>query len=799
MEEWIINYDKWNLSEELLRETLCTLGNGHFASRGSAEDAQKSEYHYPGTYLAGGYNRLVTEISNETLVNEDLVNWPNWLPLTFTCDGSNWFNINEIKIEDFFQELDLKSGELRRRILFKDSGNRYFVLQTQRMISMDNSSVGAMTWTLKSLNWSGHMKVRSVIWTGMKNEGVKRYRELKNEHISIVTKKIIYRNIFLVEAKTNQSQIMMSQAIRTNFFVDGRPCSHIGRIYESDLEFGQIFDLKLNQGENLKIEKILSLFTTKDNAISSPGEASIKLIDRLPNYQQLFERHVKQWSRLWSLCDIDLPENPKETKLLRLHIFHILQTCSFKTIDQDVGIPARGLHGEAYRGHIFWDEVFILPFFFLRVPEIARSLLMYRYRRLEEARCNAKMLGFFGAMFPWQSGSTGEEVGQKMHLNPKSGRWLTDDTSKQRHINGVIVYNVWKYYQSTKDHEFLSFFGVELVLEIAHFWSSHMTFNPSRIRYDINGVVGPDEFHTRYPGSVIPGINNNAFTNFMASWSIKTAIELYDKLAVDRKAEILSILSLTELDLKEWEMKAQKIFLPISDDLVIEQFEGFEKLKNLDFVFYKHKYGNIQRIDRILEAEGDSVNNYKVNKQSDVLMLYYLFSTEELADTFAWMNYTFEVKSISRNIQYHLQFSTHGSTLSRIVHAWVISKFDIEQAWGLFKQALESDVADIQGGTTQEGIHLGAMAGTIDLVQRCFVGLEVKNDILWISPILPKELKRLNFKIRFRGHVLIFKLTQDHMIIKIERCWIAGAKIGHKDQIYNFKQGDEFCFDITKI
>ena len=183
--------------------------------------------------------------------------------------------------------------------------------------------------------------------------------------------------------------------------------------------------------------------------------------------------------------------------MLRLHIFHLLQTTSFNAIDLDVGVPARGLHGEAYRGHIFWDELFIFPFLNLRIPELIRSLLMYPHRRLMEARHLAREAGHRGAMFPWQSGSSGCEESQMLHLNPRSGRWLPDHTHRQRHVNAAIAYNVWQYFHATGDVEFLWFFGAEMLLEIARFWASIATYNATRQRYEIHHVVGADEFHTQ--------------------------------------------------------------------------------------------------------------------------------------------------------------------------------------------------------------------------------------------------------------------------------------------------------------
>jgi alpha,alpha-trehalase len=232
--------------------------------------------------------------------------------------------------------------------------------------------------------------------------------------------------------------------------------------------------------------------------------------------------------------------------ILHLYTFHLLQSSSMHTMDLDVGVPSRGWHGEAYRGHIFWDELFIFPFLTLRVPEITRSLLMYRYRRIDEARAAAREAGFRGAMYPWQSGSNGREETQRIHLNPKSGRWIPDHSRHQRHVNAAIVYNIYQYYQATGDMEFLSFYGAEMVLEIARFWASIATYNPDLDRYEILGVMGPDEYHEAYPESDKPGLNNNAYTNIMAVWVLTEALNILEILAEDRRNELCETLELRE-------------------------------------------------------------------------------------------------------------------------------------------------------------------------------------------------------------------------------------------------------------
>jgi trehalose/maltose hydrolase-like predicted phosphorylase len=436
------------------------------------------------------------------------------------------------------------------------------------------------------------------------------------------------------------------------------------------------------------------------------------------------------------------------------------------SIGLDIGVPARGWTGEAYQGHVFWDELFIFPFFNFRMPEITRSLLMYRYRRLGEARAAAAAAGYKGAMFPWQSGSDGQEETQAVNLNPRSQRWVPDNSYLQRHVGSAIAHNVWQYFQVTQDVEFLYFYGAELILDIACFWSSIASFDDERGRYEIRGVMGPDEFHDGYPDSPTPGLNNNAYTNITTVWVLCRALEVLDLLSDVRRAELTTRLGLSAEETARWEDISRKMLVPFHEDGIISQFEGYEKLRELDWEDYRTRYGNIQRLDLILEGENDSANRYKLSKQADVLMVFYLFSAEEIGELFERLGYPCETETIPRNIAYYTDRSSQGSTLSRVVYGWVLARSDRPRSMQFFEEALQSDVTDIQQGTTAEGVHLGAMAGTVDLVQRVWTGIEVKGDVLRLHPELPQDIERLDMRIRYRGHSLDLRLTRDSLTIR---------------------------------
>jgi alpha,alpha-trehalase len=800
---WAFVYEGFDPEEEKLREALCTLGNGYFATRGAAPESEADEVHYPGTYLACGYNRLETPKSGRTIENEDLVNLPNWLCLSFRISGGEWFRLADVDILSYTQRLDLKTGVLRRDLRFRDPEDRETHLEERRLVHMTQPHLAALEWTLTAENWSGPVEFRTAVDGSVVNDGVPRYRGLNNKHLHPLEAEWVDEETVFLKVETVQSELRVAQAARTRIFDGGASIDASRRELRQLGYIGQVFVIDVSEGRPITIEKVVSLYTSRDHAISECGLEARKTAADAGKFDDLLETHVLGWKHLWSLFELkfELEEGTAKDRtamILNLYTFHLLQTTSTNTMDLDVGVPSRGWHGEAYRGHIFWDELFIFPFLNLRVPEITRALLMYRYRRLDEARANARQAGYRGAMFPWQSGSNGREESQELHLNPKSGRWIPDNSHLQRHVNAAIAFNVSKYYESTGDKEFLSFYGAEMILEIARFWASIATYNSHLERYEILGVMGPDEYHEGYPGADRPGLDNNAYTNLMAVWVLREAINVFRILPEDRGQEIRETMGIQEEEIERWDDISRNMRLVFHGDGIISQFEGYEELEEFDWDSYREKYGDIQRLDRILEAEEDTPNRYKASKQADVLMLFYLFSSEELGELFDRLDYPFEYETIPKNIDYYIQRTSHGSTLSRVVHSWVLARSDRPRSWKLFCEALKSDVADIQGGTTPEGIHLGAMSGVINIVQEGFTGIEIRGDVLRFNPRLPEEVARLSMEIRYRGHKLDVEIVSDRLTVTACRCAEEPIVVAFREEpALRLQQGESQSFHLS--
>lgn len=762
MSEWLWTYKGYDRADAGQREALCTLGNGYVATRGALSETSADGVHSPGTYLAGVFNRLTTEVAGRDVVNESIVNAPNWLVLRVRIDDGDWITIDNAEVLEHHLETDLRRATLTRRSRLRDAEGRTLSITERRFVSLADPHVLALETTFVAEDFSAPIEILSALDGTVENRNVARYDSLDTDHLDHVRSEAVSDDTLLLEVRTNDSAVSIAEAARTRFWRNEEPVVSQRSTQTEHRWAAHAVTLDANEGDELRVEKIVTIYTSRDNGIYSAPEAAVRKVVGAPGFDELLTPHVTAWKHSWNRSRITLTGDLGQTSLvLNLHIFHLLATVSKNTADLDVGVPARGLHGEAYRGHIFWDELYIFPFLTLRVPELTRSLLRYRARRLGIARQAAREEGYEGAMYPWQSGSDGREETQVVHLNPESGRWLPDASRLQRHVNAAIVFNIWQYWQATADREFMRFWGAEIVLEIARFWASTTTYSHALDRYEIKGVMGPDEFHEGYPDRDAPGLDNNSYTNVMAVWCLCRALDVLEKLPDHRRDELVEKLHITNEEVDLWGQISRKMRLVFHADGILSQFEGYEDLEELDWDAYREKYGNIGRLDRILEAEGDSPNRYKLAKQADTVMLLQLLSIDELEELWNRLGYEFDPELIPRTVDYYEQRTSHGSTLSIMVHAWLHSKIDRPKSWAMFRAALESDINDVQGGTTREGVHLGAMAGTVDLIQRCYGGIETRDDVLYVNPCLPDEVETMSFSLNYRRQQIQLEVSHE--------------------------------------
>ncbi len=796
-EEWTLAYDSFEPEQERLREVLTSTGNGYFCTRGSAEWADVDDIHYPGTYAHGCYNRETTIMGGHPVLNEDLVNLPNWLVLKLRIGGDEPITLKNVELLSYRHEVDVRNAMVMRTLRFRDRRGRETTLSSRRFVSMADMHQAALEWTLTAENWSGPVEVITALDARVSNQGVARYQELEGRHLHPVSSRTPCPDTISLIAQTRQSRIYVAEAVRTRVYADSAELEAERGLYQMEDYAHQTLGFTLQQEHPVRVEKLVSFYTSHDQAINEPLTNAEKAVRRFGTFEEAFDRHQRAWDKLWDDCDIRVPNDSRVQFLLRFHASHVLQTCSSHTADLDVGVPARGLNGEAYRGHIFWDELYIYPFLNFRLPKITRGLLMYRYRRLDEARMLAREAGYQGAMYPWQSGSDGKEETQVVHLNPRSGLWESDLSQNQRHVNAAIFYNIWHYIQATGDTDFLLGPGAEMMIEIARFWSSIAHFNPVRDRYEIHGVMGPDEFHEKYPDSEEPGLRNNAYTNVMVAWICDVAGKLLAMLPARWRRSLCERIDLTDQEIEIWKEMSHKMYVPFHVDGVISQFEGWEDLEELDWDAYRREYGNIQRLDRILRAEGKEPDRYKLSKQADTVLLFYLFRQDELKQIFERLSYSYTPETLHSTVAYYDARTSHGSTLSFVTYAGIYSEIDLTTSWERYMVALESDIGDVQGGTTAEGIHMGVMSGTLDLVQRSYMGEAIRDGVLYFNPKAMNHLRGLTLPMRFRGLLIEVTLEDDLLRVNTEIDSLnRSVTLGVGDQVREIRSGESHTFNL---
>ncbi|HEY2161318.1 MAG TPA: glycoside hydrolase family 65 protein, partial [Solirubrobacteraceae bacterium] len=362
-------YEGFEPEGEGLREALTSTGNGYFCIRGAAEWEDASEVHYPGTYAHGIYDRESTIMGGHPVPNEDLVNLPRCLALKLSIEGEDPFQLAKVELLAYRHTYDVRYAIVGREVRFRDRAGRETTLRSRRFVSMGRMHLAALEWELVPENWSGRVEVLSLLDGRVVNRGVARYQQLWGQHLDPEGPRTYPPDVIALKVRTRQSRIEIAEAARTRVYRGehelpvGRSTHQLEDYIQETLEFD------VEQAVPIRVEKLGAVYTSRDRAISEPLANAGKSVGRYPTFDEALAGHVHAWDELWEVSDLRLPADPHVQFLLRLHVSHVLQTCSRLTPHHDAGVPARGLNGEAYRGHVFWDELYVYPFLNFRLPE----------------------------------------------------------------------------------------------------------------------------------------------------------------------------------------------------------------------------------------------------------------------------------------------------------------------------------------------------------------------------------------------------------------------------------------------
>ncbi|RFE01032.1 glycoside hydrolase family 65 protein [Streptococcus parauberis] len=737
------NFDGQSLGKV---EAVFSLGNGYLGTRSSLEEKYPNEKR--GTFIAGTFNQF--DLAEVT----ELPNFPDVWNMEFSINGQR-FHLETGKILDYKRSINYKTGELSRRVTWeKDDYKLSF--QFTRFVSKKQLHLLASKVIVTNLS---DQPIEVELYSGINgqvtNSGTQHFSEGRK---LLVEQKYLQSFMFTSESK-------ISAVVTTEHRFSKQPKKARPETARRGMYARYFFDLDVN--ETQEIEKISSYFTTNDFDFNSKlDEQSIIFHKQLENsnYDSLFKESAKAWESVWNHHPIVIDSSDMRDQLAinfaKYHL-HVMTPAH----DERMNIAAKGLSGEGYKGHTFWDtEIFMLPYFTYTFPKIARSLEKYRYLGLEGAHVKAESNGYKGAQFPWES------------ANPNMGEvtpiWGAADiiTGKEtkiwsgfieQHITSDVAYGVKQYIDVTGDQEFAESYGYEILLDTAKFWASRFEFDSKRSKYVITDVIGPDEYKEH--------VDNNAFTNYTAHWNIQYALNLAKELATRKPSLYNRLHQKVDLDtaIKEWEELLPLIYLPepTNDGIIPEEDKYLDK-KIIDLTPYKEEaaVGTLFH-DYNLEQ----VNEMQVTKQADVLLLLFLF--ENLFDK--------DIKE--KNWHYYEPKTTHDSSLSLSTHALLAADLGLmEKSYQLFKEACEIDMGEYMH-SSDEGIHAASTGGIWNAVIFGYGGLRVLDGKLRIEPNLPKEWNSLNYEIEFQSAVVKVEVTKESVTISTDR----EISFEHKGKMYS--------------
>ncbi len=726
--EWLVEEKKWEPKKQALYESLFTLGNGYLGSRGILEDLPEGAT--PGTYFAGLYDAKNTQVT-------EMVNAPNPVYFKMKVNGESLDNAN-MKVVSHYRALDMQQGILVRKTVLSDKNKKRYCIESVRFFCIDQKHLGAMRVLITPLDASAEIEIESLVDDSVTNKGI--MTEGNKMHYITREKCRIGKSNYLSDMTFEHRYIL---AYATHLFVR--------KGNQEATEAKEQFTIKAAKNRTICLTKFFAINSTRDTGI---GENSIKvktvslLKDAVKKgFDKIFSEHKKGWASRWDISDVQFGCKGEPQRALRFNIYHLLILAN--PDDEQASIGARTLSAEAYKGHVFWDtELFMLPFFIYTDPGAARALLMYRYNRLDPARGIAARRGYEGVQFPWESADKGVEATPDFTID-LDGRVVRTIIGEEEHIICDVAYGTWHYYHITGDKKFMWNHGLEMLLETARFWVSRGKYNAKTKEYDINGVMGCDEFHAN--------TNNNAFTNGLARFNIYAALRClreFDALNSDKVSSLLEKIQLSKKAINRWEKVADAVKKPPKrNDKVIEEFDDFFKLKY--FPLPKREKYYLPGLPEKHVSVKDLCKTQYV-KQGDTLILLYLLSDE------------FDMETKKANYYYYDDRTLHKSSLSPSTHAIMGSEVgDMKKAFNYFLACLYTDIHNLYDNTAG-GIHGASLGAAWQVVINGFCGMRIGLDRISFNPYIPKEIGGVRFSILREGKRLNVSAKKDTMTFNYE-------------------------------
>lgn len=740
---WLIAETDFDIDHQGKCEAIFCLGNGYLGQRAALEEnyvGQTRDLLINGTFNKFDENE-VTELPNAA----DVTN------LYFTLDGER-FAMDRGTLESYLRVMDLETGELSRVVEWVSPKGKRYSFSFKRFASMADEHILGMRATVTPMDGDCEIKVESGINGQVTNTG--------SQHFHEGAKRIFNNTILRMTERTIQSAVSVCLHTAHSYTVDGEQAEGklLPIIDRRAMSIRGTFSVP--KGKPFTVDKLTVVTTSRDIAYAEMAEDAAavqaeedglcKLKAAMEKgYDQLFAESAKAWKNIWQKCDIQVDSDKEYDQLtVRFALYH-LNIMSNKH-DNRMGIGAKGLTGEGYKGHSFWDtEIFILPYFILTQPEAARKLVEYRYKGLYGARKKATENNYEGAMYPWEAAwvDDGEVTPLWGAADIITGKPIPILTGLiEQHITADVVFGIWLYYTVTRDQQYMDDCGYEVILDTARYWASRVEWDEPNSRYVITNVIGPDEYKEH--------VNNNAYTNYMAANNMKLALRVIEELEANGDAVAMRLN--TQFDFKAFAGKLNavldKLYLPEpNEEGIVPQFDGYFNLKHIDLTPYK----NASQVGTIYnDYNQDQICTFQVHKQADTVVLLLL-----LDDLFPA-----EVKK--KNYYFYEARTLHDSSLSKSTHCVLAADLGEDDTAYKFYEGCGNIDLGPNMSTSDAGVHTASLGGIWQCVVYGFGGVRVVGEDLRIAPRLPECWHALSFPLVWRGQPL--KVSIDKIGLTVE-------------------------------
>ena len=723
MEKWNIIVQGFDPKQVTKHESLFCLGNGAMGCRANFEEQYTGET-FQGSYIGGVYYPDKTKVgwwkNGYPEYFAKVLNAPSWLGINISINNCPLDLNTCIEVKDFRRQLNMKEGWYERSFTATLPNEQQVQVKVQRLLSLRHDAMGALHYQITPLTADAQLQIESYLDSGVKNNDAN-----WDEHFWNTLAITHQGNRAAIIAETKKTKFKVCTFMQNALAVNQQLVAAQATTHTADNYISKQYEVNVKKGDTLAIEKIGGYVTAESNTENTLlAENTFALLNENINFATLLQQQKEDWAAIWETADIEIDGDVKAQQAIRFNIFQLNQTYSGKHSQLNIG--PKGFTGEKYGGSTYWDtEAYCLPFYMAtKSPQVARNLLLYRYKQLPQAIANAQKLGFSqgAALYPMVT-MNGEECHNEWEI-----------TFEEIHRNGAIAFAIYNYVRYTGDSDYIKDYGIEVLIGIARFWAQRVSFSAEKEKYVILGVTGPNEYENN--------VNNNCYTNYIAAWCLRYAAEQVNNTHTAHASAD---------ECKQWLHIADNIYLPYSEKYGIYlQQDGFldKELKPTTALSPQERPINQHwSWDRILRSP--------YIKQADTLQGFYFFQNH------------FSKEALQKHYDFYSQFTVHESSLSPCVHSILAAKLGmIDEAYQLYLRTARLDLDDYNK-EVHEGLHITSMAGTWLSIVEGFGGLQVEADKLTFAPQIPPTWQRYSFKVFFRGKVYKVEVLPMHHTVTI--------------------------------